>query len=326
MLQFKIAGCGHYVPKNVVDNSHFEQYFSLPLGTISRKLGVDKRHHSTSETTVDMAVFASRLAIQSAGLEATDIQKIILASAAPQQAIPCTAVFVQSALGITDGTCFSFDINATCISFLVAFQVAINMLNGSENQNILICSSEISSINLNQNDLETAPLFGDGAGSIILSSKGSSVYCGASFATFSSGKDSSQFLGGGTLYHPNNLNTKPEHYQFSMDGRKLLRVAISELPDFFYSFLNTLGWSIEDIDLIIPHQASKHGLEILYRVLKINPNKVFRNLELYGNCVAASIPIALSEAVAKNLLKPGSKVILLGVAAGISMGAIGFIV
>jgi 3-oxoacyl-[acyl-carrier-protein] synthase III len=325
MAQFELVGYGHYVPKNTVENSHFEERFSLSSGTILRQLGVHKRHHVTSETTVDMAVFASHLAIQSAKLDTADIQTIIMASSAPQQAIPCTAVFVQSKLGIADGTCFSFDINATCISFLVAFKSAMNMFMSGEHQNVLICSSEVSSISINPNDLETAPLFGDGAASVILSSKGTSTYCGSAFSTFSSGKDSSQFLGAGTLHHPNSSSTTLKHNQFSMDGRKLLKLALSELPEFFYSFLKTLGWSIDDVDLVIPHQASKHGLEILYRVLKINPSKVFSNLEHYGNCVAASIPLALCEALAANLIRPGSKVVLLGVAAGISMGAIAFI-
>jgi 3-oxoacyl-[acyl-carrier-protein] synthase III len=323
---FSFCGFGYYLPKKCVDSNAFEERFKLSQGTVFRQYGVQTRHHVEYETSVGMGALASRTALSNVVNFTQNIDTIIVASSAPQQGIPCTAVLLQNELGILDGSCFSFDINATCISFLVALDVTLRFGNEKSERTTLLCSSEIASISVNPDDLETSALFGDAAASLVIQTGANcdSLYFGSSFRTFSSAKDASRFLGAGTLFHPNNSYADKGINYFSMNGSALLRIAIGELPRFFFGFLAKIEWALEEVDLIIPHQASLHGLQILYRILKIPHEKVFVNLDTVGNCVAASIPLALCQALEKGVIKSGSKVILLGVAAGVSMGAIAF--
>jgi 3-oxoacyl-[acyl-carrier-protein] synthase-3 len=312
-----ILGTGYYLPKNVVSNSSFPTNWN-----VTANFGVETRHRVLDETSISMGASAAFQALAQANLQPHDINLIICASSAPQQAIPCSAVLLHKALGATDGSAVCFDVNSTCMSFLNALEIANLYLNSGQAKNVLICSSEIASVSLNPNDPLTAPLFGDAAAAMVLSGSESGSYYGSRFRSFSSGSAASQFLGAGTLHHPNSPSTTPDMNYFQMDGSSLLRFTMRYAPLFIDDFLNQIQLTRDDIDVVIPHQPSAHGLEMVWRLFKFPKEKVFVNLHKRGNCVAASIPLAFAEAAESGFLKRGDRVLMLGAAAGITFGAV----
>ncbi len=319
----RIAGLGTALPARVVASSQIEQELGLPDGWCERTTGVRERRRAISETTLSMAADAANAAIQAAG-NVPSIDLIIGASSAPQQAIPCTAALLQRALGLENGRSFCLDVNATCLSFLVAVDLAAKWISSGASQSALIFSSETTRQSLNPAESESFSLIGDGAAAAVLVASGSSEseLVQAQWATHSSCADLTQFLGAGTLHHPNDPATTAEMNLFSMQGRSIFRVAARELPPFLDIFFISSGWQRSDVDVVIPHQASRIGLELLTARCGFREEQVFSNLATRGNCVAASIPLALSEAVAAGCVQRGDRVLLLGTGAGFSMGAL----
>lgn len=321
-----IAGLGKYLPQRRVHNAELEGQLGLRAGWIAKRTGVLERRYVTHESSVSMATEAAKIAIKMANLELKDIDCMIGASAAPQQALPCTAALVQRALGAPDGGSLCFDLNATCLSFLLALQQAALLLEMGPYHNILIFSSEIVSVSLNPREPESYTLFGDGAAAVVVS-KGTGINRtarleGAAFQTFSSGADFTRVLGGGTLHHPNDPKTTFDMNVFEMDGPAIFKQATRLMNPMLERLFAQIGWKREDIDAVIPHQASKHAMEQLTRRLGFLESQVFVNLEQRGNCVAASIPLALVEAVEAGRLERGGRALLIGTAAGLTLGAV----
>lgn len=322
-LSVRIAGLGHYLPSRRVLNGELEQKMGLPEGWIAQHTKVLERRYSNGETAVEQAVAASRMALEQAGVLLEDIDAIIGASSTPHQAIPCTAALVQRELGAPDGGSTCFDINATCLSFPLAMTTAGQFIASGVFRNVLVFSSEIASPSLNPAEPESAALMGDAAAAAVLTaSDGSSLIHGLEFATYSSGAHHTQILGGGTRHHPNSTQGNPELNLFHMNGPAIFKHAARTMPEFLKGFLQKVGWSLSDVNLLVPHQASGPAVEILSRQLGFSQQQVYMNLPIRGNCVAASIPLALSEAYAEGRLKRGDKVLLAGTAAGLTLGAV----
>ncbi len=325
MLPITIAGLGHYLPELVVSSAELEAQLKLPPGWIERVTGVRERRYATHETSVGMAVAAAQRALAAARLGVRDLDLIIGASTAPQQAIPCTAALVQRALGAPDGGSACFDINATCLSFLFALQSAAYLIATGVYRCALVYSSERATHSLNPKEVESAVLFGDAAAAAILTraAPGSaSTFWHSQFATYSSGADLTVIQGGGTLHHPNDPSTTPEMNMFHMDGPGIFKRAARLIGPFLTEFFDQLGWDSSQADLVVPHQASRHGVELLSSRFGFRSEQVFSNLAERGNCIAASIPLALSEAVASGRLARGQRVLLLGSGAGLTLGAL----
>lgn len=325
MLKVRIAGLGSCLPERIVQSRELEQQWNLSEGWIARVAGVTERRYVTLETTVGMAASASRQAIAHAGLDASDIDLIIGASITPQQAVPCTAVFVQRELGLSEPSCPCFDVNATCLSFLFAFHTAAHLVSSGAYCNVLIFSSEIHSISMNPLEPASAVLFGDAAAAAVVSaSEEGDPACvwDAQFETDSRAAEATQYPGCGSLHPPNDPTTTREMHLFTMDGTAIYRLAIKKLPDFVERFFVRLGWDRACVDAVVSHQASRHGLQLITERLGFCPAQVLTNLEKRGNCGAASVPLLLSEAVHSGRIQRGSRVILAGTGAGISMGMI----
>ncbi|NJN18524.1 MAG: ketoacyl-ACP synthase III [Oscillochloris sp.] len=326
MLPITIAGIGHYLPSRVVTSNELEAAFGLEPGWIERVTGIRERRYVNDETTVGMAVIAAQRAISAAGCSVGDIDLIIGASSAPQQVIPCTAAFVQRALGAPDGHSACFDVNATCISFLVALQQAAHLIGAGAYRTALIFSSEIGTRSRSTSEPESAVLFGDAAAAAIITrtpANAASAIWGSKMVTFSSGAELTQLVGGGTLHHPNDPRTTPDMNEFQMRGPAVFRMAARTLGPFLDSFFDDLGWDRRDIDLLVPHQASSHGVGLLTARLGFTPAQMYLNLAERGNCIAASIPLALSEALAQKRARRGDRLLLLGTGAGMSICAVG---
>ncbi len=326
MQAITIRGLGTYLPERRVTNLELEARLPVPAGWIARATGIhERRAVGADETTISMAAAASRAALHMANLDVVQIDGIIGASAVPQQAIPCTAALLQRALGAPEGRSACFDVNVTCLSFLVALQTAACYIESGLLNNVLVFSSEISSCAINWAEPESAVLFGDGAAAVIVSRSAADEpgrLWHMALETHSSGADLTRVLGGGTLHHPNNPATTSAINLFSMQGPAVFKQAVRLTEPFLDRFFATLGWERTSVDLVIPHQASGHAVAQLSRRLGFRPEQVFINLPERGNCIAASLPLALAEAVAAGRLRRGDRAVLVGTGAGLTLGAL----
>ena len=321
-LGVRIAGLGKYLPERIVTNAELEKKLNLPPGWIAKRTGVLERRYVTHETSVSQAVAAAKQALENAGLSVDDIDAVIGASSVPQQAIPCTAALVQRELGMPDGGSACFDINATCLGFLFALHTASQLISSGFYKRILIFSSEIASLSLNPKEPESMCLFGDAAAAVILGASNESFILGASFKTYSSGSHLTQILGGGTLHRPNLTPPESDHNLFHMDGPAVFKQAARTMKPFMDDVLFKTDWSYDDVDFFIPHQASGHAVQSISQHMGFNDKQTIFHLPLRGNCVAASIPLALTEAVEEGKIKRGHKLVLAGTAAGLTLGAV----
>ena len=325
MLAVQIAGLGVYLPERVVASRELEEQLHLTPGWIERATGVRERRRAGAETSVAMAALAGHRAIADAQLRPEQIDLVIHASASRRQLIPCTAAFVQREMGLPDGKSLCFDVDATCLSFLVALQVAAHFAAGTAHRHILIVSSETTQKTLDPAEPESSVLMGDAAvGAVVTASPPGAASCvwHAAFATHSSGVELTRCEGGGTLHHPNDPATTPAMNRFHMDGPNVYRMAARyprPLP-------RCVLWP--------PRLGSDHGgrhraasgqpsrRRIAHRRFGFRPEQLVLNLATRGNCVAASIPLALAEAVHAGRIRRGQQVCLMGTGAGLTLGAL----
>ena len=321
-LPVRIAGIGTFLPPTIVTNAQLEQQLGLNDGWIFERTGVQERRRCAGESSSFMAAAAARDALAMAGISAADLTAIIGASSTPQQAIPCTAVFVQRELHAPEGVAACFDVNATCLSFLAAFDVAARLVASGAHRHVLVFSSESAGQSLNPSEPESAVLFGDAAAAIVVSHAGDtgSALHATLLQTWHTGAELSQISGGGTLHHPNDPQTTSAHNLFAMRGPQLFRKAAPLLKPFMDALCDTIGWSRADIAAVVPHQASRHGIELGWKLLGFREEQIVTNLASRGNCIAASIPLALAESIASGRVQRGDRVVLFGLAAGLSLG------
>jgi len=275
-----------------------------------------------------MAVAAANSALAAAGLDASRLDGIVSACSVMEQAIPCLASRIQHQLGLGESGIPAFDINATCLSFLVALDQIACAIAVGRYQRVLLVSSEMPSIGLNPDDMATAPLFGDGAAAVILEAgredEGSALLA-SHMETYGHGGEFCRFRGAGTAFWPR-PGAAPDAGDltryFEMDGRALYKLAARKFPSFLRHLLAKAGVNLADIATFVPHQASGKALDYLQAVLNVTPEKIVRILAQQGNQVAASIPSALHHAIGTGRIQRGDVVALLGTGAGVSLGGV----
>ncbi len=324
MLPVKIAGLGWYLPERRVSNAELAEQWGIDPDWIEKASGVRERRYATFETAAGMGAEAARRALADAGMDLGEIEVIIGASTGPQQAIPCTAALVQRELGAPEGRSACFDVNATCLSFLFALHAAAHLITGGAYRNVLIYSSEINTRSLNPKEPQSAALFGDAAAAAVITQAGvgeASAIWHTALETYSSGAEATEIIGGGTLHHPNDPRTTPEMNLFHMDGLAIFRMAAALSEPFLDRFLATLKWERAEVDAVVPHQASRHVIEQFTRRLGFREDQVVWALAERGNCVGASLPLTLAEAVARKRIKRGDRILLAGTGAGLTLGA-----
>lgn len=321
MASVGIIGLGAYVPPNEMSNEDWMKLVDTSDEWITTKTGMKKRRIASSEVcTSDLAVEACKQALDDAGLKAEDIDLIILATSSPDVPLSSTAGIIQHKLGCTD--CAAFDINAVCAGWVHALDVGRRFVGTNGYRNVLVVGSEIYSRILNWKDRATCVLFGDGAGAAVLSEvkEGKGII---SSWLMSDGSGSSVIeIPAGGVRTPYNSDSFVEGAQyFHMDGRAVWDFAIEAFPQAVNESLKRAGKSIEDVDLVIPHQANINIIKTGMEKLGLGMEKTYTNLHKYGNTAGASVPIAMKEAMEKGLINEGDLVVTAAFGGGLSWGA-----
>ena len=320
----KIVGFGKYLPEKVASED-IENKFGLPSGWSERYSGVKSRHHVTFESNGYMGAQAVENALQNCQMSLSNIDLLISAGATFDYALPNQSTVIKSELreGM-EVNIPTFDVDSSCLSFISAFEIASALLDGKKYKNIIIVCSEISSKGLDSNNWETITLFGDAAVAVILQfePKSESRFIKSEMKTYSEGVYDSIIKGGGNKFYFKDYPYNQELYSFAMNGKKLLRLAMKKLPEFIKCFFDDLPITIEETDAIIPHQASKLGVSILSSLYNLRTQQVKGNLLTCGNCIAASIPLLLFDAIESGSIKRGDTCFLLGTSAGFSIGGV----
>ena len=270
---------------------------------------------------MDLAVKASINAMKMANCTPEDIDLIVVATTSPDRIMPSTACSVQSVLGCNNAA--AFDVSAACSGFLYASIIANSLIKNGGGSKALVIGSEVLSRIVNWNDRNTCVLFGDGAGAAILEASSDnsriiSTYFGSDGKTGAKALTANQF----TINTPFAESSLEREEHIQMDGRKVFKFAISIIPKVVNKLLENSGEDISNIKYIIPHQANLRIIDDAAKKLNISKDKFYVNLESYGNTSAASVPIAFSEVVEKNLIKKGDKVILVAFGGGLTWAGI----
>ena len=317
-----ISGTGSYAPARTLTNRDLAEMVDTSDQWIRNRTGIrERRIAGEEERTSTMGSSASAAAIKDAGIHKDDIDLVLVATLTPDMFFPSTACLVQTQLGLRQVT--SFDLGAACSGFIFGLEVASNMMkNGNFRHALVIGSEKLSSI-LDWEDRKTCVLFGDGAGAVVLSSRGSAGYELIDFYTASDGAQP-QLLhmpGGGSACPATPESLRQGRHFLKMQGQKVFKVAVRLMEQSVRKMLDRHGLSSDDIALIIPHQANLRIIETLARNMKAPKDKFFVNLDRWGNTSAASIPIALDEASKKNCLRAGDYVLLVAFGAGLTWGS-----
>ncbi|MDJ0616576.1 MAG: beta-ketoacyl-ACP synthase III [Calothrix sp. MO_192.B10] len=321
----KILSTGKYLPKQRVTAKELGSRLGIPESWIEKKSGVMVRHFVEDETASYMGAIAAQNALELGGLCLGDIDCIIATSAVPEQGIPCTAALIQKQLGGGDSGIPAFDINSSCLSFIVGLDMASYLICANRYQRILLVASEIATNGLNWEDKESCTLFGDGAAAVIVTPTGlneNSHILTANMETYSKGAHLTECRGAGNKYHPQEYGENPQYFQFRMDGRAVYRLSAAVLPDFMQRLLKSCELHLTDIKMVIPHQASLMAMRLMSKQLHLPPEKVMVIAHNHGNTIAASVPMALHEAIVQGKISRGDRILLLGTSAGFSVGGI----
>jgi 3-oxoacyl-[acyl-carrier-protein] synthase-3 len=313
-----VLGCGSYLPARILSNDELAKAVDTTDEWIVQRTGIRERHIAAAgELTSDLALHAARAALANAHVEAASIDLIVLATSTPDQTFPATAVSVQAGLGITQGA--AFDLQAVCSGFVYALSVVDSMLRSGAAKRALVIGAETFSRILDWNDRTTCVLFGDGAGALVLEAQpqaGTTADRGVLTTHLrSDGRYKSKlYVDGG----PSSTQTVGH---LRMEGRDVFKHAIAMITDVIYDAFKATGTSAADIDWFVPHQANKRIIDGSAHKLGIAPDKVVITVDRHGNTSAASIPLALTDAMADRRIKRGNLILLEAMGGGFTWGS-----
>jgi 3-oxoacyl-[acyl-carrier-protein] synthase-3 len=316
----KITGWGKYVPSKTLTNADLEKIVDTSDEWIVTRTGIRERHIvGPRETNTTISVAASRKALDVAGLMPKDVELIIVATSSPDHFLPAVASEIQYQLG---AECPAFTITAGCTGFVYALATAHQFIASGAYDRVLVIGSEVISTFVNWEDRDTCVLFGDGAGAVVL--EASSQPGGLQSFVLGSDGSGGEYLivrGGGCAYPMSHEMIDDKAMYIEMDGRKVFKFATRVMGEATLQAIDKAGLTLDDIDLLIPHQANLRIIELAARHLKLPMEKVVVNLDRYGNTSAASIPIALVEALEEGRIRDGMNVCMVGFGGGLTWAA-----
>jgi 3-oxoacyl-[acyl-carrier-protein] synthase-3 len=351
-----ITGIGHYVPKNVVTNQDLTKVMETSDEWIRERTGIEERRYITAgkETTSTLAMEASLKAIADAGIDKEEIDFIVFATLSPDYYFPGAGVLLQRELGIAKTEIAALDIRAQCSGFVYALTTADQYIKSGMYKKILVVGAEVHSVGLDfsTRGRNVSVIFGDGAGAVILEAtedkdksilatsihsdgtyaeKLSYMYPGAHGGHFLEKyaiegfdvdytKEHNEIGFGGYFFNQDMIDNNRVYPH--MEGQAVFKMAVRKFPEVIMESLGKAGMGIEDLDMLIPHQANLRINQFVQRTMGLENNQVYNNIMRYGNTTAASIPIALSEARDEGLVKKGSTVVLAAFGAGFTWGSV----
>jgi 3-oxoacyl-[acyl-carrier-protein] synthase-3 len=314
-----VRGVGHYLPARVVPNSEFEGQVDTTDEWIRSRTGIERRHFAADgEATSDLGAAAARAALADAGLTASDLDAIVVATSTPDYTFPSVATMIQSKIGMTGG--FAFDVQAVCAGFVFALSNANAMILSGQANRVMVIGAETFSRILDWTDRTTSVLFGDGAGALILERQEGNG------TAADRGILSTDLHSDGTyrdlLYVDGGVSTTGKSGLLRMQGNQVFRHAVEKLAQTAHTALEKAGLSGEDVDWIVPHQANIRIIEGTAKRMQVPMERVVVTVQDHGNTSAASIPLALSVGKARGQIKIGDLLVTEAIGGGLAWGAV----
>ena len=321
MANAGIIGMGHSYPEGILTNADLEKIVETSDEWITTRTGIKQRHKAAeNEYTSQFAVKAGRQALERAGLEPTDIEIIVCATTTPDQILPSTGALIQAELGATNAA--GMDLFAACTGFLYGLTMVESMIRTGAIKHALVIGAEVLTKYVDYTDRGTCVIFGDGAGAAVL---GPVAEDKGILATkiMSDGRYEEQLCarGGGTKLGTTHETIDNRDHFFKMKGNEIFKIAVRSMADISNEMLAKAGYTVDDVDLVIPHQANQRITDAVASRLGVPEEKVYSNIAMLGNTSSASIPIALDECVLAGKVKEGSLVLMTAFGGGITWGA-----
>ena len=318
VIRSVITGCGAYLPAHRVSNEELSKTVDTSDEWIVERTGIRARHIAAKdEKTSDLALAAARPALAMAGIEPNDLDLIIVATATPDETFPSTATMVQAKLGMTRGA--AFDVQAVCSGFIYALTIADNFVKAGQAKRILVIGAETFSRILDWTDRTTCVLFGDGAGAVVVEvGTGEGTTADRGILSTHLHADGRQH---DLLYVDGGPSSTGTSGFVRMKGKEVFRHAVVNLADVVKESLEATGLNSSDIDWIVPHQANRRILDGTARKLGVAPEKVIITVDEHANTSAASVPLALNQAVSDGRIKRGDLLLLEAMGGGFTWGA-----
>ncbi|WP_375267394.1 beta-ketoacyl-ACP synthase III [Planktotalea sp.] len=318
MIRAQIKGVGHYLPENVVPNAHFEKTLETSNDWIISRSGIERRHFAAEgETTSNLAANAARAALADAGLEASDLDALIVATSTPDLTFPSAATMVQHQIGMNGG--FAFDVQAVCAGFIFALANANALIVAGSAKRVMVIGAETFSRIMDWTDRGTCVLFGDGAGALILE-----AVEGDGTAS-DRGVLSTDLNSDGTyrdiLYVDGGVSTKTTGY-LRMEGKEVFRHAVEKLAKTAHTAMDKAGVTADDVNWVVPHQANIRIIKGTAKKMNVPMENVIVTVQDHGNTSAASIPLALSVGKGQGKINAGDLIVTEAIGGGLAWGAV----
>jgi 3-oxoacyl-[acyl-carrier-protein] synthase III len=313
----QVAGCGAYLPERVLTNDELAQRLETSDEWIRQRTGIgERRIAAAGELTSDLALAAARRALEHADMSGSDVDLIVLATATPDHTFPATSTKVQARLGMKRGA--AFDVQAVCSGFIFALATADNAIRLGQARTALVIGAETFSRILDWEDRGTCVLFGDGAGALVLNAMPDEGPQGRGVLSTHLHSDGTQY---DILYVDGGPSSTGTAGHLRMEGREVFRQAVLHLSETVEEALAANGLSGADIDWLVPHQANLRIIDAIGKRLHLRPGQTVITIERHANTSAASIPLALDEAVADGRIKRGDLVLMEALGGGLTWGA-----
>lgn len=320
MRKAGILGLGYYLPPKRLTNSDLEKMVDTSDQWIMTRTGIKERRIADKDiATSDLGVEASKLAIQNAGLKPEDMDLIITATITPDMAFPATGCIIQDKIGAKNAA--AFDINAACSGFVFGIVIAQQLVSTGAYNNVLVVGAEKLSSITDWEDRSTCVLFGDGSGACVVGASNDRVIVSSFLGADGSGANLLKLPAGGSRTPATEETVRQKLHFLKMEGNEVFKIAVRIMVEAANKAISKVGLDCGDIDLLIPHQANIRILTAVAKRLGLSEEKIFMNIERYGNMSAASTAVALAEANNQGKVKKGDNVVLVAFGGGLTYGA-----
>ncbi|MEO5762926.1 MAG: beta-ketoacyl-ACP synthase III [Vicinamibacteria bacterium] len=316
-----ITSIGRYLPPQMLDNKHFEQFVATNDEWIRTRTGISTRYHAAKGVgTSELATPAVQECLERRGISAAEIDLIIVATITPDMLFPSTACLIQANIGATKA--WGFDLSAACSGFVYALSTGAQFIESGSHKKVLVVGAEVMSSILDFQDRTTCVLFGDGAGAVLLepSEEGDGLIA-FTHEVDGTGSTHLQMPGGGSKHPPSYETIDQRMHYVKQEGQAVFKYAVRKMAEASVAAVEKAGLTNSDIDLFIPHQANIRIIEAAQARLGLPDEKVIKNISKYGNTTAATIPLGIYTALEEKRLKKGDTLLMTSVGAGFTVGA-----